>query len=406
MMAAARTNIGQPSAQCLTWLRDLVAFDTTSRNSNLDLIDRVEAYLTSLGAACFRAPSPDGAKANLFASFGAGRVGGLVLSGHSDVVPALEWDWETGPFTMTAKEDRLYGRGTTDMKGFLACVLATVGRLDRAHLSRPLHVAISFDEEVGCKGVPYLIEEMARRGIRPAACVVGEPTSMRVVGSHKSALAFDCRITGRSVHSSQAPRGVNAIEYAARLIEFIRQLGLELAMGEPRQPQFDIPHSTLQTGVIQGGTAGNILAGDCSFRFDLRYLPGTRGEDLVARIRAYANDVLLPEMRSRAPEAAIKIRPLGGVPGFSEPTSSEFTRRVHATIGGPLGQSVSYGTEAGHFQRAGMAVVVCGPGDMADAHCANESIALSQLAACEIALAELVADMLMADDVAAQKDLA
>lgn len=405
MMTSACKTVGRPSSACLTWLAELVAFDTTSRNSNLDLIDRVESYLLSLGATCFRAPSPDGTKANLFASLGPGHVGGLVLSGHSDVVPALEPDWNTNPFALTEKDDRLYGRGATDMKGYLACVLATLARLDMSRLSRPLHVAVSFDEEVGCKGVPYLIEELARRDIRPEACVVGEPTSMRVVGSHKSAMAFDCRITGRSVHSSQAPRGVNAIEYAARLIEFIRQLGLELAMTEPRQPQFDIPHSTLQTGTIHGGTAGNILAGECTFRFDLRYLPGTSGEDLIARIRAFAADTLLPEMRARAPEARIDIISLGGVPGFSEPVSSDFTQRVHATVGGPLGESVSYGTEAGYFQRAGMAVVVCGPGDMADAHCANESIAVSQLAACEIALAELVGDMLMAEDVASQKDL-
>lgn len=394
----------RPSALCLSMLRGLVAFDTTSHKSNLAFIDHVETVLKALGARCFRVVSSEGDKANLFATFGPEDNGGLVLSAHSDVVPALEPDWLTDPFELVEKDGRAFGRGTTDMKGYLACVLATLSGLDMARLTTPLHVAVSFDEEVGCKGIPYLMEELARRNIQPETCIVGEPTSMRVIGSHKGALAFKCSINGRSAHSSQAPRGVNAIEYAARLVEFIRQLGLEMALHEPRQVQFEIPHSTLQTGVIHGGTAGNIVAGACHFHFDLRYLPGTSTEALAARIRDFADTILLPEMRARAPEATIEIRPTVGVPDFEEPTTSALTRRVHAAVGGPLGDSVSYGTEAGFFQRAGVSVVVCGPGNMADAHRANESVEMPQLAACEAALAVLLTDMLRED--VPRKDIA
>lgn len=397
MAALVMQTTERPSTACLSLLDKLVAFDTTSRNSNLELIGHVENYLNELGAACFRAPSPEGDKANLFATFGQGRAGGLVLSAHSDVVPALEPEWDTNPFSLTEKGGRLYGRGTTDMKGYLACMLATVARIDMSRLETPLHLAVSFDEEIGCKGVGYLIDEMARRDFQPETCVVGEPTSMRVVCSHKSAMAFECRITGRSAHSSQAPKGVNAIEYAARLIEFIRQVGLQLAMSEPRQSQFEIPYSTLQTGVVQGGTAGNIVAGECFFRFDLRCLPGTTGEAIVSRIRTFVDGVLLPEMLARAPEAQIEIRSIGGVPGFYEPITSPLTQRIHAIVGGPVGESVSYGTEAGYFQLAGLSVVVCGPGNMSDAHRANEFIEMSQLVACEAALAELLGNMLMSE---------
>lgn len=375
----------------LTYLERLVGFDTTSRNSNLDCIDWLETELTRLGGRCLRVPSPDGLKAGLFASFGPVVLqGGLVLSGHSDVVPAQETDWRSNPFVVTQRDGRFYGRGVADMKGFIASVLATLAQTDPAALKKPLHVAISYDEEIGCKGVPVLIDAMVGKGFAPAACIVGEPTSMQVVGMHKGAMAFECKVVGLPVHSSQAPRGVNAVEYAARLIEFIRVMALDLVNTEIAQPSFEIPHSTIQTGVIAGGTAGNIVAGECMFRFDMRCLPGTDPRHMLARIEAHAATMLEPEMRRLAPNASIEIKLLGEVPGFEEPVTTDLTRLIQGVVGGPVGASVSYGTEAGFFQRAGMSVVICGPGDMADAHQANESIEPAQLVACETALATII----------------
>lgn len=376
--------LSRPSELTLNALAALVSFDTTSRNSNLNIIDWVEAYLTPLGFVCKRSWNRERSKANLLATLRPDLPGGgLMLSGHSDVVPAEEPNWQSDPFTVIEREGRLYGRGTTDMKGFLACVLAAARTVVPETLVQPLHIALTYDEEVGCKGAPVLLDQMQQEGITPAACIVGEPSGLGVVCAHKGGRMIACEVTGKSVHSSRAPFGVNAIEYAAQLISFIRDLGAEMAVNGPQDPRFDVAYSTVQSSVISGGTAGNILPDRCAFRLDMRYLPQIDSTALLDRITAYAQQTLLPEMRKTAAEANITFRQIGHVPAFALATNHPLPQAISSLVGHPAGAAVSFGSEAGLFQQAGIPTVICGPGDMGDAHRANESIALSALAECE-----------------------
>jgi len=372
----------------LDWTRKLVSFDTTSRGSNLALIETVREYLRGVGIDSQLSYNDERNKANLFATIPAadGSVqGGIVLSGHTDVVPVDGQKWDSDPFTPEVRDGKLYGRGTCDMKGFIASSLALVPSMLQAKLREPVHFALSYDEEVGCVGAPRMIEDLIARGIKPAGCIVGEPTSMRPIVAHKGINAYRCRVHGRAAHSSLTPQGVNAIEFAALLIAHIRTLAARMAEEEARDTAFVVPHTTLNTGTIKGGIATNVVPRDCEFTFDFRYLPGTDPDWLFSEVERYAHDTLLPQMRKIAVDADISFAIKANTPGLAIAPSHELVALAQALADsrGAVPGKVDYGTEAGLFSRAGIPTVVCGPGNIEQAHKPNEYIALSQIAQCE-----------------------
>ena len=276
------------------------------------------------------------------------------------------------------------------MKGFIGVVLALLPAIKATPRAEPVHLALSYDEEIGCKGVPRLIADLAQRGVTPQMCLVGEPSSMRVITGHKGSRVFRCTVTGKEAHSSLATQGVNAVQIACRLVEFIRLEGLALAATETHDAGFAVPFSTISTGVIAGGTAVNVVPRHCEFRFQIRHLPHTDPAGVIARIKAFAQDVLLPEMQQVDANCAISFTDMGGVPALNEPASSAWTRRVARAAGNDALGIVDFGSEGGLFQRAGMSTVICGPGDIANAHRPDEFIELDQLAACERFLTRLL----------------
>jgi acetylornithine deacetylase len=308
--------------------------------------------------------------------------GGILFSGHTDVVPVDGQDWHTDPFRAVIKDDRLYGRGSADMKGYLGVLLALVPELANAHLTDPVHLAFSFDEEVGCLGVPLLLADMRERGIRPTGCIVGEPTSMRPVIAHKGLNHYRCCVVGRSVHSSLAPSGVNAIEYAARIICFIRDLADEFRRTGPFDEDFDVPYTTAQTGLVRGGVALNTVPNECQFDFELRDLPGTDVGRLVRSIEAYGAE-LQAQMKAVFDGASVSFSCLGAAPSLSEVESSSIVELARALTRDAVRRKVAYGTEGGYFSKAGVPTVVCGPGNIEQAHRPNEFVELAQLQKCE-----------------------
>lgn len=376
-MASAHGPIYSPAEL----LARLVAFDTTSHKSNLSLIAFVEDYLLQHGVVSRRVTSDDGAKANLFATIGPEDRGGIALSGHTDVVPVDGQTWDSDPFTLRAADGRYYGRGTADMKGFLACVLASVPQFSRRRLATPIHIAFSYDEEIGCVGVRPMIAAFGRTLIKPRLVIVGEPTSMQVVDAHKGPVRWQVEVMGRAAHSSMAPLGVNAITYAARLIAELERIEAEL-MQTTRNERFDPPYATLQVTRLEGGTASNIIPVSCRFGFEVRALPGLDAQGIEQRLRRFAEAECLPQMRRVAPEASIAITRVNAVPPFGADAASEIVALALKLAGQNETHAVSYATEAGLFQDSGAPSVVCGPGDIAEAHTANEWIADSQLAQC------------------------
>ncbi len=377
-----------PSYSAPELLARLVGFDTTSHKSNLSLVRFVEDYLAQHGIASQLVPSADGAKASLYATIGPAAVPGVALSGHTDVVPVEGQSWTSDPFVLTERDGRLYGRGSADMKGFLACVLAAVPDLLRRQLAVPVHIAFSYDEEVGCIGVRPLIAELGRRFVRPRLVIVGEPTSMGVVDSHKGPVRWHIDIKGRAAHSSMAPLGVNAISVAGKLIAELARIEDELKAA-PRDDRFDPPYATLQITRIDGGTATNIVPVSCQLDLDVRALPGVDVAAIDRRIHAFAHDACLPQMRSVAPEAGIDIAITNEVPPFAAGDASEAVALALHLAGQNETHAVSYATEAGLFQAAGSPAVVIGPGDIAQAHAADEWIAKDQLEKCMGFLARL-----------------
>jgi acetylornithine deacetylase len=369
-------------------LARLVAFDTTSHKSNMELVLFVEDYLAQHGVAPVLVPSSDGKKASICATIGPPGVAGIGLSGHTDVVPADRASWDADPFTLSERDGRLYGRGTADMKGFLACMLASVPDLQRRRLKVPIHLLLSYDEEVGCLGVRPMIAEMGARLPRPRMVIVGEPTSMTVVDAHKGPVRWQVEVLGRAAHSSMAQLGVNAITYAGHLLAELGRMEEELKSSSPDQ-RFDPPYPTLQVTLIEGGTATNIVPVSCRFTFDVRALPGLDVQSIEHRLRDFAEKSCLPEMRRVAPEAAITIRQANQVPPFEADRRSEAVALALKLVGQNETHAVSYATEAGLFQVAGAPAVVCGPGDIAQAHTANEWIAVDQLDACMAFLSRL-----------------
>ncbi|KJK17776.1 acetylornithine deacetylase [Burkholderiaceae bacterium 16] len=377
----------------LDWTQRLVSYDTTSRHSNLGLIEAVRDHFLAKGLRPHLTYNPQGDKANLFVTVPAAdgsTDGGIVLSGHTDVVPVDGQNWTTDPFKPVIRDGRLYGRGTCDMKGFIGTSLALLPTILQAKLREPVHYALSFDEEIGCMGAPYLLAELRDRGVRPAGCIVGEPTSMRVIVAHKGINAYRCCVKGQAAHSSLTPKGVNAIEYAARLICFIRDIADEFKANGPYDRDFDVPFTTAQTGTIQGGIALNTIPALCEFVFEFRNLPGVDPEAIFARIQGYANEVLLPRMRAEHGDAGLTISKIAAAPSLDVAEQEAITQLVRALTADRDVNKVAYGTEAGLFQRAGIPAVVCGPGDIQQAHKPDEFVELEQLAACESFLHKVV----------------
>lgn len=375
-----------PSASARAIIEQLIAFNTVSRDSNLGLIEWVRDYLAKQGASTRLTHDASGKKANLFATLGDSKKPGLILSGHTDVVPVDGQDWDTDPFKATEKDGKLYARGSADMKGFIGIILNQapkfVSALNANKLDAPLHYALSFDEEVGCLGVRSLIRDLEENNIRPAGCVVGEPTSMQPIIAHKGTHRFRCAVHGREAHSSYVTYGVNAIEYAARLVVFIRQLAERLAQTEQRDYGFTVPYSTLSTGVIQGGIAANVVPKDCVFQFDMRTLPNASPDALYQEIRAYA-DTLSREMKAVDENSGIDLKWMSQTVGLAASETDAIVQWAMQLSKNPTVGKVSYGTEAGLFQKMGVPTVICGPGDIAEAHRPNEFVALEQLAQCE-----------------------
>lgn len=376
-----------PSAASRAMIDRLISFNTVSRDSNLGLIEWVRDYLQGLGATTRLTHDATGQKANLFATLGDSKKPGLILSGHTDVVPVDGQSWDTDPFVAVERDGRLYARGSADMKGFIGIILSQapkfVAALNANRLDAPLHYALSYDEEVGCLGVRGLIRDLEENGIRPAGCVVGEPTSMQPIIAHKGTHRFRCAVHGREAHSSYVTHGVNAIEYAARLVVYIRQLADRLAQIERRDYGFTVPYTTLSTGLIQGGIAANVVPKDCVFQFDMRTLPQASPEALYAEIRTYA-EALAKEMRAIDPESGIDLKWVSQTVGLAAAESDAIVQWAMKLSRNTTVGKVSYGTEAGLFQKMGVPTVICGPGDIAEAHRPNEFVALDQLAQCEI----------------------
>jgi acetylornithine deacetylase len=370
-------------------LAKLIAFNTVSRESNLALIEFIRDYLSDLGVACELDYNAERSKANLFATIGPDDRGGVVLSGHSDVVPVAGQDWTVEPFQLTERDGKLYGRGTADMKGYIACVLAAVPGFLAQPLRLPLHLAFSYDEEVGCLGVRSLLSELASRPHKPIACIIGEPTELKPVLGHKGKLAMRCQVQGAACHSAYAPQGVNAIEYAARLIGKLGEIGEQLAQPELHDQRFDPPFSTVQTGVIQGGRALNIVPAECQFDFEVRALPDFDAQQVVEQLAGYAESQLLPAMRARSAETAIAFQPLSAYPGLATDPHSEVAELLALISGSREFGTVAFGTEGGLFHQAGIPTVVCGPGSMEQGHKPDEFVSQEQLDGCDAMLGRL-----------------
>ncbi|MEM6624551.1 MAG: acetylornithine deacetylase [Pseudomonadota bacterium] len=371
-------------------LAQLISFDTVSARSNLPLIDWVEGFLAEHGVAARRIPDETGEKASLIATLGPSDAPGYVLSGHTDVVPVMGQDWSSDPFQARLEDGRLYGRGACDMKGYLACVLAAVPQMAAANLARPLHLAFSYDEEVGCTGVRPMLHQMADWPVQPAGCFVGEPTSMQVVTGHKHKISKRVVVRGRTGHSSLAPLAVNAAEYAARLITYVSDLGRDLAENGPSDALYDVGHTTAHVGRMTGGTQLNIVPHHAEFDFEFRAVPGDDPVELVAGVRAEA-DRLQARMQAIDPETGIDFYDYSHIAGLDTAPDAPITGLAKRLAGRNDHAKVAYTTEGGLFTEiAGIPTVVCGPGSIEQAHKADEFIALSELDKCDRFLANLL----------------
>ena len=371
------------SVESIEMIRRLVAMDTTSRNSNLELIDFIAGHLARLGVHGRLVHDESGRKANLYATLGPSDKPGIALSGHTDVVPVDGQNWNSDPWLLTEHDGRLFGRGTADMKAFLGILLAKAPEMLRREPTTPIHLVFTYDEEVGCLGVRSLLKVLRDLPVRPFACIIGEPTDMKVMVGHKGKMSLRCHVHGRECHSSLAPEGVNAIEYAAAVIGRLRAMAERMAREGPFDADFDVAHSTIHTGVVRGGTALNIVPKDCSFDFEFRYVPGVDPEALLAEVRGFAETELAPGMKAVAPEAGFTWEPISAFPGLDMPVESEIVAFVKSLTGANSVGKVAFGTEGGLFQEAGIPTVVCGPGSIAQAHKPDEFIEIDQIAQCE-----------------------
>ncbi|MCP8938470.1 acetylornithine deacetylase [Alsobacter sp. SYSU M60028] len=368
-------------------LEKLVSFPTVSSASNLDLLDYVEAEVAPLGARLRRFPNAEGDKASVLVSVGPEAPGGLVYSGHTDIVPTEGQPWTGDPFALRERDGRLIGRGATDMKGFLACCLAALPEIASGPLRRPVHLAFSYDEEVGCTGVGDMARWIGASGLAPRLAVIGEATMMDLVSAHKGGLIGWATVKGKPGHSSQPDRYVNAVMVAAELVSFINRIREDMRAG-PRFEGLDPPWSTIQVNQIAGGLHGNIVAAECRFFWEMRIIPGQSEDDVFARMEAFARD-LERDMKAIDPETFIRLDVQSRIPGLSPSGDPTLESELLSLLGRKAPRAVPYGTEAGIFQRAGMPSVVIGPGDIADAHQPDESVAIDQLEQCTDMLVRL-----------------
>jgi acetylornithine deacetylase len=363
-------------------LADLIGIPTVSADSNLELIAYAAAKLDALGARTDMTLDPTGTKANLFATIGPDIDGGIVLSGHTDVVPVTGQDWSTDPFEAIERDGLIHGRGACDMKGFIACALALAPRMAGAELKRPVHFALTYDEEVGCMGAQVMLKALAAAGRRPGICIIGEPTEMRVIEGHKGCCEYTTRFGGLAGHGSRPDLGVSAVEYAVRYVGRLLELREALKGRAPPGSRFDPPWSTLQVGRVAGGIAHNVIADNCEVDWEFRPVADADTDFLKREIAAYVDGTLLPAMRAVHPEASIETEVIGEVTGFEPMPHSEACTLVAELTGGNVRDVVSFGTEAGLYQKQGISTVICGPGSIMQAHKADEFVAVDQLGLC------------------------
>ena len=370
-------------------LADLIGFPTVSPDSNLDMINYIANHLSRLGARVDLFPDPTGAKANLFATLGPDMNGGIMLSGHSDVVPVTDQNWSSNPFEMQAHDCRLYGRGTCDMKGFIAATLAMAPHYASQRLHRPVHFAFTHDEESGCFGAQALVAELKKRQIKPAIAIIGEPTEMRIIEGHKGCCEYTTRFSGLEGHGSAPDQGVNAAEYAVRFVTRLMELREQLKQRAPTDSRFEPPWTTLSIGRINGGVAHNVIVGKAEVDWEMRPVQAADLAFVKDNIQHYVDQALVPAMRQIHPEADISTEIIAEVCGL-EPMSDNAARHLLLELTGANGADVvAFGTEAGLFQDLGLSAVVCGPGSISQAHKPDEYVALDQLSVCLEMLAGL-----------------
>ena len=365
-------------------IEKFISFNTISHNSNLGLIHFVRDYLAGFGIESVLTHDETGQKANLFATIGPADRPGIILSGHTDVVSCEDQSWTSDPFRLALLQDRVVGRGVCDMKGFLAIATAFVPEFARRQLTTPIHLAMSFDEEVGCLGVPLLLQDLKERGLAPLACIVGEPSEMGLIRAHKGKIGGHVTVTGVAAHSGVAHLGVNAVEAAAEAIACLKGIQRRLRDKGPFNPAFEEPqYTTIQTCMVGGGTAVNIVAARCTFDFDIRYLPGENPMDYVDECRAFVETRIEPEMKAAHPEAGFHWEFVPGCAALNTGEDDSIMELAKELSGKNASSCVGFGTEAGHFQEAGIPTFICGPGCIDEAHKADEFLTHTQIAQCE-----------------------
>ena len=380
------------SSALMSILADLIGFDTTSRNSNLELIRYVENYLSQHGVQSTLVHDDSGHKANLYATIGPAELGGVMLSGHTDVVPVDGQRWASDPFVLERIDDKVFGRGSADMKGFIACVLEWVPEMVAASLATPIHIALSYDEEVGCIGVRRLLDLMEKMPVVPSMAIIGEPTNMEIVVAHKGKRGIRVNVRGASAHSAYPTEGVNAIEVAAQLIAHISEVQQDIEKNGPFDPGYRVPHTTLHVGTVRGGTALNIVPNECSFDFEIRHLPEHEIDPLIDTVQRYARDNLEPTMRLKNPDCGIDFTELFGYPALFTAPDAPVVAFVRSLLECDRAvEQISFGSEAGLFsRRIGIPAVVCGPGSILQAHRPDEYVSIEQLETCRTMLRRLV----------------
>lgn len=383
----------QALTKTLDILKELISFETVALTSNLDLINYAEKYLSDLGAKVSLTHSPDGERANLFASFGPEINGGIVLSGHSDVVPVNANDWTTPPFQADQRNDCIFGRGSADMKGFIACVLALAPWFASLDLIKPLHIALTFDEEDGFHGAPILLKDLKEKNIQPDAVIIGEPTGLKAIAAHKGCYEYATTIKGLNGHSSEPEKAVNAVQYAARFINRLMELKMEMVSRAPKNSPYQPPSTTMSVGTIEGGQARCIVAEHCKFDWEMRPIQRSDAEYVHEQLAAFTNELLL-EMKTIYPEASIDTEKVCEVDGLEYHAESSALSLMTELLGESEFDVVSYGTEAGLYQAAGMPAVVWGPGDIEVAHRPDEFVSISDLKDCLSVLERLGLEVL------------
>ena len=395
-MSIQKNIIDEVFPETLKVLSELIKFQTVSGTSNLALIEYCEKRLSKAGASSFRTSDEAKKRFNLFSTVsGKGKVNGngIILSGHTDVVPASAKEWSSDPFVSTEKNNKVYGRGACDMKGFIACSLALAPYFASQNLKKPIHFSFTYDEETACQGAPVMIKELKKRNLNCSVCIVGEPTNMKAVQAHKGCYEYSTYFTGLAGHGSAPDKGVNAVEYATKFINKLMELREELKKREPKNSVFTPPYTTLQIGRIKGGLARNVIADQCSVDWELRPVVPEDGVFVNKNMDAYVKDILLPEMKKVYPKADIKKEIIGEIIGFNKEEKSEAINLVCNLTGDNSRDVVSFGTEAGLFQEIGISTVVCGPGSIEQAHKIDEYVSFDQIKKCLKLLVDLKEQM-------------